>query len=191
MVHPTHGTCKGRVLWSVCGRDRVPVTMISCSLAGSGFSLDSFSCVKLAPRKSSWQSTPSPLPEVQPLCLSLSTQSLFAMDRLANSISAESAGQQQSLWWIISILPSEPLLLYSPQRFHSPLSPSIRGFPSVRKSLLLHGALSEAQVLVPNSFGLYFSIYFALLHSVEISLPFWKSGVFCQLESVLKDLFHM
>ena len=47
-------------------------------------------------------------------------------------------------------------------------------------------------MLVPNPLSLYFPIYFALHHSVEISLPFWKSGVFYQLlESVLKELFHM
>ena len=60
------------------------------------------------------------------------------------------------------------------------------------ETFLLHGAPSEPQMLVPNPLSLYFPIYFALHHSVEISLPFWKSGVFYQLlESVLKELFHM
>ena len=45
------------------------------------------------------------------------------MTGLQTASQLESAGQQQSLWWIISILPSEHLLLYSPQRFHSILFP--------------------------------------------------------------------
>ena len=88
------------------------------SLAGSGFSLDSLSCVKLAPSPS-WQSIPVVSPKPNPWRPSLSTQSLFATMGLTRASQLGSAAQHQSLWWIVSILPSKHLLLYSPQRVQS------------------------------------------------------------------------
>ena len=62
------------------------------------------------------------------------------------------------------------------------LSPSLpmRRFPSVWKLFLLHSSLPKVQFLVPIPLSPFFLISFALLNSVEISLPFWKSELFCQ-----------
>lgn len=62
------------------------------------------------------------------------------------------------------------------------LSPSLSwGFLTVWKLFLLHSSLLKVQVSFDYLFSLsLFKIYFALPLYVEISLPFWKSEIFCQ-----------
>lgn len=72
-----------------------------------------------------------------------------------------------------------------PLRFWSfLLSSPMRGFPSVWKLFLLHVSLFEPLVSISNPLSLYFPISFALPHSVEISLLFWKSEVFASVQNV-------
>lgn len=61
---------------------------------------------------------------------------------------------------------------------------------------LLHGSLREVQVPLPKScvsLSLSFlSLSFALPHTKEIELYFWKFGIFYQYsEDVLEKLFYM
>ena len=56
---------------------------------------------------------------------------------------------------------------------------------------LLHSSLPEVQIPIPSPLSFIVLVSFALLHSVEISLPFWKSGIFCQHPGVPNELFHM
>ena len=82
----------------------------------------------------------------------------------------------------ISALPSAPLLLRSPLWLQSfppshPLSPPVKGLPSVWKHFLLHSSLPEVQVH-PYSFVSVFS--FALVRYMGTVLPYEKSEVFYQ-----------
>ena len=83
-----------------------------------------------------------------------------------------------------SVLPPEVPPLYSPLKFRSSLLPHLwGGFPSVKKRFLLHNSLPGGKILVLKSFVCLslslLSLSFALPHSKEIFLPFWKFDVFC------------
>lgn len=124
-----------------------------------------------------------PNPHPPPLMsLSLSTQPpLSVMGARVQALSQlVSAVQQPSLRWILSILPSEQLLLCSPLKFwSSPQTPYpglwvYRNFSSFTTPSLGCRSLSW------NPLSLFLSLSFALPYSKEIGLPFWKPGVFCQ-----------
>ena len=69
-----------------------------------------------------------------------------------------------------------PLMFWSSPSLTQP----VKGFLSVQKLFLLHDSLPRALVPVPKSFVSFLSLSFALSHSEEISLLFWKFEVFCQ-----------
>lgn len=149
--------------------------MISCLSGMPGFSLDSLSCFVHSPlRVSSWQSTP-----VISWCLTPEAwASAPVSTHCGGHANSTSAGKFWSamismlnslcfaFWAPVAMLPSEVVKL--------PRVPSCEGVFECAEIFLLHTSLPEAQV--PS----WLICLFLLPHSVEISLSFWKSEIFCQ-----------
>ena len=152
-----------------CDNDLLP-------LGGTGFSLDSLSCVVLAPSlyvcgSQPWSSPLGPTPEAW-----------------------TSAPGPRSLRWAywevlfhIDLCEEFPFCLpstcYYAPLWHSeapPFPSPMRGFPRVWRLFLLHNCVPGVQVPVPKSFNSFLSLFFALPHSKDIGLPFWKTAVCCQ-----------
>lgn len=134
-----------------------------------------------------WQSTLVFSLGFNPRCLSHSTQPPLTAVGVKIISQLGSAVWNWFLWWILFIFPYEYLLLCPPLRFQSSLpsftwegiSEWAEMFPSSR--LPPRGAGP-----CPKSFVFFFFLMsFAIPHIVEISLPFGKSGSFCQHLDVL------
>ena len=127
MAHATYNTHKGDIYDLRAHSVRGSVA----SVAGPGFSLDSLSCHTSILRVSLQQLNPSHLLRVQPPKLELQHPTPTHCSECANSLDClhTVADQQWYLWWIISILPSEDLLMWSSLRFRSSAHPCPwRGF---------------------------------------------------------------
>ena len=136
----------------------------------------------------SWQSTLVFSLGFNPRCLSHRTQLPLTAVGVQIISQLWSAGWNWFLWWILHFALWAPVTVF-PSEIPSSASlfSPVREFLSEQKCFLLHSSLPEVQVPVPNPlFFFFFLIFFAILHTVEISLPFGKSGSFCQhLEDVL------
>ena len=123
---------------------------------------------------------PGPLPGVQPLkpepqhpvpihFRGRAGKYCFTLTSVMNSFHFASQA-------LVALLLSEILKLLLP-----PPPPPMRGFLRVWRLFLFHNSVPRVQVPVSKSFVSSLSLFFALPHSEDIGLPFWKPVVCCQL----------
>ena len=179
-------------LW-VCGVRGSPQQWSFVSLAGPGFSLDSLSCVILAPseylhssqpKSFTWSLTPkawtlAPSPRLpQQVC----KQPLSLQVLVDNDLCSElSPFCLPSTYCCLRLWGSEAP---HPVPACEGVSECVETFPPSQLPPWDAG-------LCPKSFYFFPLLPFTLPHSVEISLCFWKSWIFCQRSGVLLELFHM
>lgn len=174
-AHPTMALIKVGSCSLHAHRSWVPMIMIFlASLGGPRLSLDSLSCVILAPsgylhfHGSHPQSAPCILAPLKPEAqhpAPVWAGSLVSTNLLVNSLSFP-------FWGPVAIFPcwgSKTLLC-----------PLLWGDFQVCGNFSLFTAPSPRCRSLSQFLCLFFSYTFALPHSVEINLPSWKSGVFCQ-----------
>ena len=121
------------------------------SLAGPGFFPDSLSCGILTPSGCLHAVNHNPLPGVWPLKPKPQDPAPTCPGKQKSVSGWGVLVGTNPLCRILSALPSARLLLHSPLRLqNSPLSPPVRGLPSVWKLFFLHSSLPEIQV--PSQF---------------------------------------
>ena len=173
-------------LW-LCGLRGSPQQWSFVSLAGLGFSLDFLSCVILAPseylhssqpKSFTWSLTPkawtlAPSPHLpQQVC----KQPLSLQVLVGNDLRSEfSPFWLPGIYCSIQLWGSEALCPVPAREW---VSDYVETFPPSQLPPWDAG-------LCPKSFYFFFLISLTLPHSVEISLHFWKSGIFCQHSGVL------
>ena len=176
------GICKCKILCSAHAERAFLRQWHFASLTGPGFSLDSLSCVILAPweylhRIQPWYSPWSPTPEAwawAPIPYSLQAWAceppLCWEVLLGNDLCGE-----------FLVLSSEHLSLHFPLRLQNSLRHCPwEGFRVCGNFSSFTTPSPGCRSLSQNLLSLFKSLSFALPHFEEIGLPFWMSQILCQ-----------